>query len=177
MHSWNHENPALTKPVSISKLCPVVLIGRETVVIVAINHVNERDGCWTFQTTCDVLWLFVNHVSLFSSHHLWLFFSLNKYAVCVPFMFWTKWPILTKFCIKFISLEVTEVSYYWIACCQWQQDITMNWLWDESGPTPVCNMILNWCIVTDKERYVIGSKSFRPDIQKPRQMENVVRGI
>ena len=25
--------------------------------------------------------------------------------------------------------------------------------------------------------YVVGSKSFRPDIQKPRQMENDVRGI
>ena len=25
--------------------------------------------------------------------------------------------------------------------------------------------------------YVVGSKSFRPDIQKPRQMENAVRGI
>ena len=25
--------------------------------------------------------------------------------------------------------------------------------------------------------YVVGSKSFRPDIQKPRQMENVVRDI
>ena len=26
-------------------------------------------------------------------------------------------------------------------------------------------------------RYVVGSKSFRPDIQKPRQMENAVRDI
>ena len=25
--------------------------------------------------------------------------------------------------------------------------------------------------------YVVGSKTFRPDIQKPRQMENAVRGI
>ena len=25
--------------------------------------------------------------------------------------------------------------------------------------------------------YVVGSKSFRPDIQKPRQMENAVRDI
>ena len=27
------------------------------------------------------------------------------------------------------------------------------------------------------ETYVVGSKSFRPDIQKPRQMENAVRDI
>ena len=27
------------------------------------------------------------------------------------------------------------------------------------------------------ELYVVGSKSFRPDIQKPRQMENAVRDI
>ena len=26
-------------------------------------------------------------------------------------------------------------------------------------------------------RYAVGSKSFRPDIQKPRQMENAVRDI
>ena len=26
-------------------------------------------------------------------------------------------------------------------------------------------------------RYVVGSKSFRPDIQKPRQLENAVRDI
>ena len=26
-------------------------------------------------------------------------------------------------------------------------------------------------------KYVVGSKSFRPDIQKPRQMENAVRDI
>ena len=26
-------------------------------------------------------------------------------------------------------------------------------------------------------RYVVGSKSFRPDIQKPRQMENAVTDI
>ena len=25
--------------------------------------------------------------------------------------------------------------------------------------------------------YIVGSKSFRPDIQKPRQMENAVRDI
>ena len=25
--------------------------------------------------------------------------------------------------------------------------------------------------------YVVGSKSFRPDVQKPRQMENAVRDI
>ena len=28
-----------------------------------------------------------------------------------------------------------------------------------------------------KYKYVVGSKSFRPDIQKPRQMENAVRDI
>ena len=26
-------------------------------------------------------------------------------------------------------------------------------------------------------KYVVGSKSFRPDLQKPRQMENAVRDI
>jgi hypothetical protein len=44
MHSHNQENPELIKPVSISKLCTVVLIHRETVVIVAINHIERRDG-------------------------------------------------------------------------------------------------------------------------------------
>jgi len=44
MHSHNQENPGLMKPVRISKLCTVFLIGRETVVIVAINHVDKRDG-------------------------------------------------------------------------------------------------------------------------------------
>jgi hypothetical protein len=44
MHSHNLENPELIKPVSISKLCTVVFICRDTVVIVAINHVDERDG-------------------------------------------------------------------------------------------------------------------------------------
>ena len=29
----------------------------------------------------------------------------------------------------------------------------------------------------DVGAYVIGSKSFRPDVQKPRQMENAVRDI
>ena len=28
-----------------------------------------------------------------------------------------------------------------------------------------------------KATYVVGSKSFRPDIEKPRQMENAVRDI
>ena len=28
-----------------------------------------------------------------------------------------------------------------------------------------------------RHTYVVGSKSFRPDIQKPRQMENAVRDI
>ena len=32
----------------------------------------------------------------------------------------------------------------------------------------------NRCV---SETYVVGSKSFRPDIQKPRQMENAVRDI
>ena len=44
MHSHNQENPELIKPVSISKLCTVVLIDRETTVIVAVNCVDERDG-------------------------------------------------------------------------------------------------------------------------------------
>jgi hypothetical protein len=30
---------------------------------------------------------------------------------------------------------------------------------------------------TTHRRYVVGSKSFRPDVQKPRQMENAVRDI
>ena len=29
----------------------------------------------------------------------------------------------------------------------------------------------------DKNNYVVGSKTFRPDIHKPRQMENAVRDI
>jgi len=44
MHSHNQENPELIKPVSITKLCTVVLIGREATVVVAINHLDERDG-------------------------------------------------------------------------------------------------------------------------------------
>ena len=33
----------------------------------------------------------------------------------------------------------------------------------------------NWLLVMNT--YVVGSKSFRPDIKKPRQMENAVRDI
>lgn len=44
MHSHNQENPELIKLVHISKVCTVVLIRRESVVIVAINRVDERDG-------------------------------------------------------------------------------------------------------------------------------------
>lgn len=44
MPSHNQENPELVKPVSISKLCAIVLIRRENVVIVAINHVDKRVG-------------------------------------------------------------------------------------------------------------------------------------
>ena len=31
--------------------------------------------------------------------------------------------------------------------------------------------------ILDHTTYVVGSKSFRPDIEKPRQMENAVRDI
>ena len=34
-----------------------------------------------------------------------------------------------------------------------------------------------WDLVTGLKKYVVGSKSFRPDIQKLRQMENAVRDI
>ena len=33
------------------------------------------------------------------------------------------------------------------------------------------------CYIIKYIMYVVGSKSFRPDIQKPRQMENAVRDI
>ena len=33
-----------------------------------------------------------------------------------------------------------------------------------------------WCVVI-KLTYVVGSKSFQPDIQKPRQMESAVKDI
>ena len=50
-------------------------------------------------------------------------------------------------------------------------------------PTPFhlrLNFYVKLCYRTPLERqhmYVVGSKSFRPDIQKPRQMENAVRDI
>ena len=36
---------------------------------------------------------------------------------------------------------------------------------------------INNCQKHNFVNYVVGSKSFRPDIQKPRQMENAVRDI
>ena len=43
---------------------------------------------------------------------------------------------------------------------------------------PLCYIIqYTIYVVTVKHNYVVGSKSFRPDIQKPRQMENAVRDI
>ena len=36
------------------------------------------------------------------------------------------------------------------------------------------HVMFSWCI---QSCYVVGSKSFRPDMQKPRQMENAVRDI
>ena len=36
---------------------------------------------------------------------------------------------------------------------------------------------LTLCIRSDSNTHVVGSKSFWPDIQKPRQMENAVRDI
>ena len=37
--------------------------------------------------------------------------------------------------------------------------------------------LINGGLEINYEKYVVGSKSFRPDIQKPRQMENAVRDI
>ena len=34
-----------------------------------------------------------------------------------------------------------------------------------------------WCLHIPNAMYVVGSKIFRPDIQKPRQIENAVRDI
>ena len=50
------------------------------------------------------------------------------------------------------------------------------------APSCLSNVDHNWEIRASKQRtdvgkYVVGSKSFRPDIQKPRQMENAVRDI
>ena len=36
---------------------------------------------------------------------------------------------------------------------------------------------ITMCVTTTVMTYVVGSKIFRPDIQKPRQMENSVRDI
>ena len=47
-------------------------------------------------------------------------------------------------------------------------------------PYCLCNTLTdpwNVCIHAYVYMYVVGSKSFRPDIQKPRQMENAVRDI
>ena len=44
--------------------------------------------------------------------------------------------------------------------------IESKFLYDQTAQT---------CIY--ENTYVVGSKSFRPDIQKPRQMENAVRDI
>ena len=44
--------------------------------------------------------------------------------------------------------------------------------------TPYCDIYTDIDYFSGEERvYVVGSKSFRPDIQKPRQMENAVRDI
>ena len=37
--------------------------------------------------------------------------------------------------------------------------------------------LVNALLSTYQVSYIVGSKSFRPDIQKPRQMENTVRDI
>ena len=39
----------------------------------------------------------------------------------------------------------------------------------------VTSKVLNFHFNLDTSQYVVGSKSFRPDVQKPRQMENAVR--
>ena len=51
--------------------------------------------------------------------------------------------------------------------------------WPSSGSTYVflmCAAYMSTCLAKVLT-YVVGSKSFRPDIQKPRQMENAVRDI
>ena len=43
---------------------------------------------------------------------------------------------------------------------------------------PMSNSIIKHCVAFwITYRYVVGSESFRPDIQKPRKMENAVRDI
>ena len=39
------------------------------------------------------------------------------------------------------------------------------------------NTFLKMATIRGQNTYVVGSKSFRPDIQKPHQMENAVRDI
>ena len=48
---------------------------------------------------------------------------------------------------------------------------SLKWNFTQIGKTDVGSMD------RDMFSYVVGSKSFRPDIQKPRQMENAVRDI
>ena len=46
------------------------------------------------------------------------------------------------------------------------------------GATDVTNVtFINEIHPVIMHKYVVGSKSFRPDIQKPRQMENAMRDI
>ena len=44
-------------------------------------------------------------------------------------------------------------------------------------PVSALRLLLAYNIYFICSTYVVGSKSFRPDIQKPRQMENAVRDI
>ena len=68
----------------------------------------------------------------------------------------------------------------WIYCRQWRPGM----LWEvvrSCGQWTRC-MICRWklmqfCGVVQSVTYVVGSKSFRPDIEKPRQMENAVMDI
>ena len=43
----------------------------------------------------------------------------------------------------------------------------------ETGLADTCDV--KFCL--NGSIYIVGSKSFRPDVQKPRQMENAVRDI
>ena len=47
----------------------------------------------------------------------------------------------------------------------------------ESNTSGCTNIIVDSSPTDRSANYVVGSKSFRPDIQKPRQMENAVRAI
>ena len=74
---------------------------------------------------------------------------------------------LPTFLYAFLALRNTVLSNfqsYFIHCFSSHNKITVRYV--------------DWIhLVQKSEQYVVGSKSFRPDIQKPRQMENAVRDI